>query len=100
MQANPYPYFKISDCVILTSEYEGYPVIFTEAKLLEKPIITTNVSDSEIDIKNKYGIVVEKNVESIKNAMEVFIKEGYNIKERFKPEQFNKNIVEKLEKLL
>lgn len=100
MQANPYPYFKISDCVILTSEYEGYPVIFTEAKLLEKPIITTNVSDSEIDIKNKYGIVVEKNVESIKNAMELFIKEGYNIKEKFKPEQFNKNIVEKLEKLL
>ena len=30
-QKNPYPYFKISDCVILTSDYEGYPVVFLES---------------------------------------------------------------------
>lgn len=100
MQKNPYPYFKIADCIILTSEYEGYPVIYTEAKVLGKPIITTNVSDSLIDIKDKYGIVVNKDVYSIKNAMETFIKNGYTIHENFNPEEFNKNIMEKIEKLL
>ena len=30
---NPYPYFKISDCVILTSDYEGYPVVFLESMI-------------------------------------------------------------------
>lgn len=100
MQKNPYPYFKIADCIILTSEYEGYPVIYTEAKVLGKPIITTNVSDSLIDIKDKYGIVVNKDVYSIKNAMETFIKNGYTIHEKFNPEVFNKNIMEKIEKLL
>lgn len=40
-QKNPYPYFKISDCVILTSDYEGYPVVFLESFILNKPIITT-----------------------------------------------------------
>lgn len=100
MQTNPYPYFKISDCIILTSEYEGYPVIYTEAKVLNKPIITTEVSDSRIDIDGKYGIVTEKNVESIKNAMIDFMKNGYKIKEEFNPVEFNKNILEKIEKLL
>ena len=100
MQENPYPYFKISDCVILTSEYEGYPVIYTEAKVLNKPIITTEVSDSRIDIEGKYGIVTEKNVAAIKNAMINFIKNGYKIEEEFNPEEFNKNIIQKIEKLL
>lgn len=100
MQKNPYPYFLVADCIILTSEYEGYPVIYTEAKVLQKPIITTNVSDSMIDIKNKFGVVVEKDVESIKKAMEKFIKNGYKITENFEPERFNENIIKKIEKLL
>lgn len=53
-QKNPYPYFKISDCVILTSDYEGYPVVFLESFILNKPIITTKVSDYK-DIEGKYG---------------------------------------------
>ena len=100
MQKNPYPYFKISDCIILTSEYEGYPVIYTEAKVLGKPIITTNVSDSLIDIQGKYGVVVNKDVQSIKEAMKAFIENGYKIQENFNPEEFNKNIMGKIEKLL
>ena len=100
MQTNPYPYFKISDCIILTSEYEGYPVIYIEAKVLNKPIITTAVSDSLIDIEGKYGIVTDKNVQDIKNAMISFMKNGYKITEKFNPEEFNKNILQKIEKLL
>ena len=100
MQKNPYPYFKISDCIILTSEYEGYPVIYTEAKVLGIPIITTNVSDSMIDIQGRYGIVVNKDVDSIKNAMKSFIENGYKIEEKFDAKKFNKNIMEKIEKLL
>ena len=52
---NPYPYFKISDCVILTSDYEGYPVVFLESFILNKPIITTKVSDYK-DVEGKFEI--------------------------------------------
>ena len=31
---NPYPYFKISDYIILTSLTEGYPVVFQESMVL------------------------------------------------------------------
>ena len=57
---NPYPYFKIADSLILTSEYEGFPVVYLEAMLLELPIITTDVSDSLKVVKDKYGIVTKR----------------------------------------
>ncbi|MCR5147049.1 MAG: glycosyltransferase [Clostridia bacterium] len=99
-QANPYPYFEISDCVILTSDYEGYPVTYIEAKVLNKPIITTDVSDSKKDIANKFGFVTEKNTMSIYEAMKDFIDNGYQIKENFAPDEYNEDIVKKVEKII
>lgn len=93
---NPYPYYKISDCVVLTSDYEGYPVVFLESMILKKPIITTNVSDYE-QIKDTFGIVTTKEVGSIYNAMKSFIQNGFELKEEFNYQKFNEEILEKLE---
>ena len=68
-KANPYPYIKLSDCVILTSDFEGFPVIYNECLALKKPIITTvPVSDNLIDIRN-FSIIVDKNPQQISNAI-------------------------------
>lgn len=97
---NPYPYFKIADSLLLTSQHEGFPVVYTEAMILGLPIITTDVSDSKQVIDNKYGVVVEKNVESIYCAMKKAITEGISCNEQFDGEQFNKEIKDELEKLI
>lgn len=97
---NPYPYFKIANSLLLTSQHEGFPVVYTESMVLGLPIITTNVSDSKKVIDNKYGVVVEKNIDSIYNAMKKAIIEGISCNEKFDAEQFNKNIKEELEKLI
>ena len=44
---NPYPYLKMSDCLVLCSSYEGYPVVYVESMVLNKPIITTYVSGTK-----------------------------------------------------
>ena len=95
---NPYPYFKISDCVILTSDYEGYPVVFLESMILNKPIITTQVSDYE-DIEGKFGYITTKDIDDIYNKVKLFIENGFEIKEKFDAEQYNSDIMEKLEKI-
>lgn len=95
---NPYPYYKISDCVILTSDYEGYPVVFLESMILKKPILTTNVSDYE-QIEGKYGIVTNKEVSSIYQAMKNFIQNGFEQKEQFDYQKYNQEILQNLEKL-
>ena len=96
---NPYPYFKISDCVILTSDYEGYPVVFLESMILNKPIITTKVSDYK-EIDGKYGYVTTKEVTDIYEKMKLFIENGFEIKEKFDAEKYNETILEGMQKWL
>ena len=96
---NPYPYIKQSDCVILSSQFEGYPVVFIEAQILEKPIITTDVSDSKQDIDGKYGIVVENSEEGVLNGMKEFLDKSFKTK-KFDAEAYNKKIINELEKII
>ena len=95
---NPYPYFKIADCVVLTSDYEGYPVVFLESFILEKPIITTKVSDYK-EVENKYGFVTEKDAKDIYEKMKNFILNRFEIKEKFDSKKYNEEILEKIENL-
>ncbi len=95
---NPYPYFKISDCVVLTSDYEGYPVVFLESYILEKPIITTKISDYK-EVENKHGYVTEKDTTDIYEKMKLFITNGFKITEKFDYEKYNAEIIQKIEKL-
>ncbi len=100
IQKNPYPYFKMADAILLTSDYEGYPVVFQEAFVLGKPIITTNVSDAKEDVEGKFGKVVSKEIDDIYNAMKDFIEHGYEIKEKFNAKVYNETIIEKIEDMI
>lgn len=96
---NPYPYIKNSDAFIMSSEFEGYPVVFVESQILGKPIITTDVSDSKKDIEGKCGIVVERSDEGLYKGMKEFLDKGYaTIK--FDPKEYNKEILEKLKDII
>ena len=98
-QENPYPYFKISDCVILSSDYEGYPVVFLESFLLNKPIITTDVSDFQ-DIVAGRGIVTQKTTKGIYKAMKQYLEKGYRLEKRFDAKQYNLKVEKQLKKIL
>jgi len=95
---NPYPYFKIADCVILSSNYEGYPVVFLESFVLNKPIITTNIAGSQA-VEQGYGLVTKKNKEDIYEKMKQMIENGFTIKKQFNSKKYNQEMIEKLEKI-
>lgn len=60
-KANPYPYLKQADYLILTSDYEGFPVTYLEAITLHIPIITTiDVKDDKINIGKDYATIISK----------------------------------------
>ncbi len=96
---NPYPYLKNSDAFLMSSEFEGYPVVFLEAKVLGKPIITTDVSDSKKDIVGKYGIVTEKSDKGVYEGMKKFIKDGFEM-EKFDPQEYNNEILKRLDEII
>ena len=68
-QTNPYPYLNAADCLVLSSDYEGFPVVYFEAMILGKDIITTiPVSDERVDV-GAYATVAEKTSESFAQAL-------------------------------
>ncbi len=95
---NPYPYFKIADCVILSSDYEGYPVVFLESFILNRPIITTKVSDYE-EVEQGYGLVAEKTEEDIYQKMKQMLEKGFTLEKKFNSKMYNQQILENLEKI-
>ena len=63
---NPYPFFKECDIYVQSSRAEGYCLTLAEAKLFNKPIVTTAFVGSYEQIKNnKTGIVVDTTPEGV-----------------------------------
>lgn len=72
-KSNPYPYIKKCDYLLLTSNYEGYPVIFNEAITLKKDIISTiKISDNYTCIGDNFGFLISKDnfILEIKNILD------------------------------
>ena len=71
---NPYPYIKNCDYILLTSNYEGFPVIFNEALVLKKTVISTlKISDDTINIGDNFGILVSNNMNKLVEEMKEII---------------------------
>lgn len=95
---NPYPFIKNCDCLILTSKYEGYPIVYTEALVLNKKCITTvPVSDDYIDVRN-YFVICQPNHREIANEMLKTQKSNLNYHIDF--DVANASRIEQLEKII
>ena len=95
---NPYPYIKKSDYVILTSDYEGFPVIYLEAITLGKKIITTiNTSDDQIKIDD-YAYIVSKGENKMLEEVKEIIKSRKKVEE-INLEKIQKDRMKQLEKI-
>lgn len=76
---NPYPYMNEADYVILTSDYEGFPVTYLEAITLNKNIITTiETSDESIDMKDIAYIIPKKENEMVEKVKDILKKKNTN----------------------
>jgi glycosyltransferase involved in cell wall biosynthesis len=66
LKENPYPYMAKADIYVQTSSFEGFGLTIAEAKILHKPIVSTNfdvVYDQIVDGKN--GLIADMAPESV-----------------------------------
>ncbi len=95
---NPYPYIQIADYIILTSDYEGFPVTYLEALTLNKEIITTvPTSDELIDIK-EYAHIISKDDNKMVKEVKDILKENKK-KKKIDLTKYQKKRLEELEKI-
>lgn len=99
MQYNPYPYIVKADYVVLTSDYEGFALIYQEAIILNKEIIgTVDVSDSQMNIGKDFAFIVSKDEkEMVKQVKEILKGKGKMKKVDYK--QIQQKRFESLEKI-
>lgn len=100
VKSNPYPYFRDCDIYVQTSKFEGFGLAIAEARMLNKPVVTTRfdaVYNQMIDRKN--GLVVDMNAYGVTNGILELINNNEvkeNIVEYLKNEK--KGNVEELDK--
>ncbi len=66
MKPNPYPYMAMADVYVQTSSFEGFGLTINEARILHKPVVSTNFPVVYNQIKDgENGLIAEMNPESV-----------------------------------
>lgn len=80
-RVNPYPYFKACDLYVQTSRHEGFGLSIAEARILNKPVVTT-----EFDavwnqmVQGKNGVVVPIDATAVADAIQDLIENPAKMK--------------------
>lgn len=97
-QVNPYPYIKSADVYVQPSYYEAYSTTVTEAKVLQKPIVVTDVGGMRDQLSDgKIAKIVPVSGEQIENAILFLLKEAEMRKSLQKEPQMPGNIENNLD---
>ena len=70
VKSNPYPYIKNCDIYVQTSKFEGFGLAIAEARMLNKPVVTTRfdaVYNQMVDRKN--GLVVDMDAKGVSDGI-------------------------------
>ncbi|WP_421285754.1 glycosyltransferase [Aeromonas veronii] len=69
-----YSLMAASDCFIMTSNYEGFPISILEAISCSLPVISTNVGDIHKVVDHDNGILIDSgDLASLKSAIRQFV---------------------------
>jgi len=79
LRCNPYPFIACCDIYVQPSRHEGYCLTLAEARLLLRPIVTTNfVGASEQITDGETGVIVECSADAIADGVrKLLCDDGY-----------------------
>lgn len=74
-QENPYAILEQADCFISSAYWESYGLAMQEALILGVPVVATSCPAIEELWDERFGLLVENNLESLTEGMEVVLKQ-------------------------
>lgn len=102
-RSNPYPYMKACDIYVQPSRWEGYGITVAEAKVLYKPIVTSDIPEFREQIEDGVTGMIGKNEGKMAECIQQLIDNRENricLCNNLKKESFEKAELEKLEQLI
>jgi glycosyltransferase involved in cell wall biosynthesis len=73
-QHNPYTVLANSDCFVLSSDYEGQPMVLLEALVLNLPVVTTSFGSVRGALPPDTGLIVERSTKALADGMRAFLR--------------------------
>lgn len=72
--SNPYPIFKSANILVLSSTYEGLPLVLFESMSLGIPIISTDIPGPHELLSQGYGLLVENSTDGLIEGMKAALR--------------------------
>jgi CDP-glycerol glycerophosphotransferase len=91
-QQNPYAIMAVSDCFVLSSDYEGQPVVLLEALILDLPVVTVAFGSVADALPTGVGLTVPATDDGLADGMRAFLR-GEVPTEPFDDVTYNENAV-------
>jgi len=96
---NPYQLMGCSDCFVLSSDYEGQPMVLLEALVLGVPVVTTSFGSVAGALPPGVGMIVQPSVDELAAGMERQIHENETLSE-FDVDAYNKRAIKEFERIV
>lgn len=95
-QENPFKLLKKCDCFVLSSHYEGQPMVLLEAMTLGLDIIATDIVANRTVLENgRYGVLVEDSIEGLVAGFKNYVKNNHSkTSESFNYQEYNMKAME------
>ena len=86
---NPFPLLRRADCFVLSSIYEGQPMVLLEALTLGKPIVCTDFPTAREILEGLGAHIVDNSEQGLLAGMDDFIRGRVN-QPSFDHEEYNR----------
>ncbi len=93
---NPYAVMSGCDCFVLSSDYEGQPIVIPEARVLGLPIVTTRFGSATSAMEGSGGLIVDRDEASLAAGMRAFLA-GEITPIAFDPDAYNAEVIGEFE---
>ncbi len=90
---NPFALMADAECFVLSSDYEGQPMVILEARTLGLPVVTTAFSSVGDSLPEDAGIVVPQTVKGVADGLRRYL-EGKVPAHALDGEEYNRRAVE------
>ncbi|SMY02445.1 CDP-glycerol glycerophosphotransferase, TagB/SpsB family [Brevibacterium linens ATCC 9172] len=90
---NPYSVMSACDCFVMSSDYEGQPIVILEARVLGLPIVTTRFGSVESAMEASGGLIVDRDEEELAEGLRTFLRGDISAR-AFDGDDYNRSVME------
>jgi CDP-glycerol glycerophosphotransferase (TagB/SpsB family)/glycosyltransferase involved in cell wall biosynthesis len=90
---NPYLVMDRADYFVMSSDYEGQPMVILEARVLGLPVLTTAFDSVTSAVPEGSGLVVDRSVDALADGISKMAAPGSDYASDFDPAEYNERAV-------